>query len=120
MKIAIIGQGYVGKAIKGLFEGYYETITYDPKLNPEYPKDAIDKCKLAIVCVPTPMSEGGKCDTSYSRVYCGQIEQSSHTNKIHYTPQGQRTIYVIKQVKIFHSLQSISEKAPTLTPYTKT
>jgi UDP-glucose dehydrogenase len=64
MKIAIIGQGYVGKAIKELFEGYYETITYDPKLNPEYPKDAIDKCELAIICVPTPMSGDGRCDTS--------------------------------------------------------
>ncbi len=61
MKIAIIGQGYVGKAIKELVENHYEIVTYDPKLNLDYPKEDIDKCELAIVCVPTPMSEDGTC-----------------------------------------------------------
>lgn len=119
MKIAIIGQGYVGKAIKELFEGYYETITYDPKLNPEYPKDAIDKRELAIVCVPTPMSEDGRCDTSIVESTVDRLS-NPHILINPLYPQGQRTIYVIKQVKIFHSLQSISEKAPTLTLYTRT
>lgn len=64
MKIAIIGQGYVGKAIKELVENHYEIVTYDPKLNLDYPKEDIDKCELAIVCVPTPMSEDGTCNTS--------------------------------------------------------
>lgn len=49
----------MGKAIKELVEDYYEIVTYDPKLDLDYPKGTIDKCELAIVCVSTPMSESG-------------------------------------------------------------
>jgi len=64
VRIAIIGQGYVGKAFKELVKEYYEIVTYDPLFDSVYPKDDIDSCQLAVICVPTPMGENGKCDVS--------------------------------------------------------
>lgn len=64
MRIAIIGQGHVGKAFREFIKGYYEFVTYDPVYNIEYPKERIDECELAVICVPTPMKEDGSCDIS--------------------------------------------------------
>lgn len=63
-KVAIIGQGFVGKSFKRLFERHYEVVTYDPSQNENYPATEIDKCDLSVICVPTPMSADGSCDTS--------------------------------------------------------
>ena len=62
--IAIIGQGYVGTAFKELVKDYYNIVTYDPAFDEVYPHEDISKCQLAVVCVPTPMADDGKCDTS--------------------------------------------------------
>ena len=68
MKIAIIGQGYVGKAIKELVENHYEIVTYDPKLNLDYPKEDIDKCELACYCLcPYSYERGRHVQYVYSR-----------------------------------------------------
>ena len=64
MKIAIIGQGYVGKAFKQFVEGYYDIVTYDPLYNDKYPKKEINECEIAVICVPTPKGKNGECDTS--------------------------------------------------------
>jgi len=77
MKIAIIGYGYVGKAMYKLFKNHYDTSVYDPFLSrPELytvdgvqvnivtDKDLVNQCDLAVVCVPTPRSETGECDIS--------------------------------------------------------
>ncbi len=63
-KIAIIGQGYVGKAFKRFTENHYEIVSYDPAVNPKYDKRLIDSCDLAVVCVPTPPAKDGACDVS--------------------------------------------------------
>ena len=56
MKIAIIGQGYVGTAFKKFVEDYYDIVTYDPAYDSEYPQAEVDACELAVICVPTPMA----------------------------------------------------------------
>ena len=61
-KVAIIGYGYVGKAMHKIFP---DALLYDIALSPlvgngmEYAtKEQINaECGLAIVCVPTPMVE---------------------------------------------------------------
>ncbi|HSX02566.1 MAG TPA: hypothetical protein VLI05_04630 [Candidatus Saccharimonadia bacterium] len=63
-KIAIIGQGYVGKAFKDFLRQHYDLTTYDPAHNAEYPEAAIRECELAVICVPTPIGLDGSCDTS--------------------------------------------------------
>ena len=59
-KIAIIGYGYVGQ---GYHKAFPEAVIYDePKKNGT--REKVNKCDLAIVSVPTPMSEDGSCDIS--------------------------------------------------------
>ena len=57
MKIGIVGQGYVGTAVKTVFENHYETNTYDlnGKCSCESMDELIDKSDIIFVCVPTPM-----------------------------------------------------------------
>lgn len=60
MKIAIVGLGYVGTAMRKLFE---HAVIYDePKGIGS--KDEVNACDAAFVCVPTPEGKGGRCDTS--------------------------------------------------------
>lgn len=59
-KVAIIGFGYVGQAYKKLFP---DAKIYDPKRGYRN-KTAVNKCDLAIICVPTPKNHDGSCNTS--------------------------------------------------------
>ena len=74
-KVAIIGYGYVGKAIVQFFEDKFVINIYDPNVDTwtdkrgrllvTNSKEEINSCDLAVICVPTPMIEGtGKVDTS--------------------------------------------------------
>lgn len=75
--IGIIGFGYVGEAMLDFFESYahgkYEICAYDTdpeKRSGAYreyltTKENINRCDVAIVCVPTPKSESyGFCNTA--------------------------------------------------------
>ena len=65
MKIGIVGQGYVGTAIKVGFEPYYDLETYD-KYNEDKStcglSDMVAECEVIFVCVPTPMNKDGSCN----------------------------------------------------------
>jgi UDPglucose 6-dehydrogenase len=63
-KVGIVGYGYVGKAVFDFFKDHYETIFYDPHMDGSATKDELNACDLALVSVPTPMSEDGRADTS--------------------------------------------------------
>lgn len=72
-KIAIVGYGYVGKAMYKLFKDHYDVVVYDPYLKDScsvYPdvnfvnQDITNSCDLAVICVPTPRREDGTCDIS--------------------------------------------------------
>lgn len=67
MKIAIIGTGHVGGAMLGLFREHAEIVTYDTSEPGDYPKLELATCDAGIICVDTPMGEGGACDTSHVR-----------------------------------------------------
>jgi len=66
MKIGIVGQGYVGSAVREVFSKHYETNTFD--LNGDCTcrdmEELIDSSDVIFVCVPTPMKKDGSCDTS--------------------------------------------------------
>lgn len=66
MNIGIVGQGYVGTAVKTIFEKHYETNTFDlnGNCNCETIGELIDGSDIIFVCVPTPMKKDGSCDTS--------------------------------------------------------
>lgn len=64
-KVAVIGGGYVGTAVANYFGDHFDITIVDPKYpNYDEQKQMADNCDLAVVCVPTPMGEDGKVDTS--------------------------------------------------------
>jgi UDPglucose 6-dehydrogenase len=67
-KIGIVGYGYVGKAMEDLFSDHFDIEIYDPAYNTKgpdlYHKRLVNECDLVIVCVPTPMEDGGEVDLS--------------------------------------------------------
>lgn len=68
-QITIYGYGYVGKAIVNFLKDHYFLQIVDPNYAGEIPQNSIVRAsnpeytKHAIVCVPTPMSDDGSCDT---------------------------------------------------------
>jgi len=66
MRIGIVGQGYVGSAVKEVFSKHYETNTFDLNgdCNCRDMEELIDTSDVIFVCVPTPMRKDGSCDTS--------------------------------------------------------
>tara|TARA_Y100000593_G_C4294984_1_gene330185 strand:+ start:413 stop:1261 length:849 start_codon:yes stop_codon:yes gene_type:complete len=66
MKIGIIGQGFVGSAIKSGLEKFYNIKTYDIDANKcnSTLDSVIEQCKIIFQCLPTPMFKSGQCDIS--------------------------------------------------------
>jgi len=63
--IGIIGQGFVGNAVYQKFKKYYKIDTYDldeSKCNGSEQKTLNNE--IVFVCLPTPMDEVGRCNTS--------------------------------------------------------
>jgi len=87
MNIGIVGQGYVGSAVKEVFSKHYETNTFDlnGKCNCKDIEDLVDKSDIIFVCVPTPMKKDGSCDTSIVEGVVKNIDDIVYcfTNKSH-------------------------------------
>jgi UDPglucose 6-dehydrogenase len=63
--IAIIGNGYVGKAVTSFFKERHNIYIYDPAYENSASKEKINsECEYAFICVPTQPREDGSCDTS--------------------------------------------------------
>ena len=66
MKIGIIGLGFVGKAVANSYAN--DNVLYnDPIVHPASSVSyatMMKKCRVIFVCVPTPQSEDGTCDSS--------------------------------------------------------
>ena len=61
MKIGIVGYGFVGKAVTNVLGEYHEMKIVDPAYNDNKIENDSDGY---IICVPTPQSPDGSCDTS--------------------------------------------------------
>lgn len=57
-KVTIIGKGWVGKAMKTLFPDAY---VYSPSIGT---KEEANKGDVAFICVPSPLNDAGRLDTS--------------------------------------------------------
>ena len=96
MIIGIVGQGYVGTAIKSGFEKHYKVETYDKY---EVDKstcelfDLVAECKVIFVCVPTPMNKDGSCHTDIVEDVVKEI------NKWSYAYWGNKNIKPIVVIK---------------------
>lgn len=76
-KIAVIGYGYVGKAVAEFFKQQYHVAVFDPAYPPElepsheeagiyfYREESLLRdLEAVLICVPTEMKEDGSADTS--------------------------------------------------------
>ena len=70
--VGIVGYGHVGKAMQQIFP----TATIYDKFRPDLDgtQNTVNKCELAIVCVPTPEGEDGSCDLSQVEEVVGWLE----------------------------------------------
>ena len=65
MNIGIVGQGFVGSAIREGLKDFYKVRTYDidkSKCNSTHEKVCV-LSDIIFVCIPTPMRKSGECDT---------------------------------------------------------
>ena len=93
MKIGIIGQGFVGSAVRAGLEKFYDIFTYDldhTKCNSTH-QELVEDSDIIFVCVPTPMRKSGECDT---RILEDVIQKIDHTRRNDF--KKNRPIIVIK------------------------
>ena len=77
MKIGIIGIGAVGETVKiGLEELGHDLRSYDIK-DGSVIEDVLDT-EICYICVPTPQSENGECDTSIVDKVIGELHEKSY------------------------------------------
>ncbi len=80
-KIGIVGQGFVGKALKVGFEKHYKIETYDKFIESKSTCDLPDlvaECEVIFVCVPTPMNKDGSCHTDIVESVIKEINKWSY------------------------------------------
>ena len=81
-KIGVIGQGYVGTAIKLGFQDHYDVLTYDKfdlgKSTHSKISDIVEETKVIFVCVPTPMRKDGTCYTGIVEEVISEINETAN------------------------------------------
>ena len=79
-KIGVIGQGYVGTAIKLGFQDHYDVLTYDKfdlgKSTHSKISDLVEETEVIFVCVPTPMRKDGTCYTGIVEEVISEINET--------------------------------------------
>ena len=87
MKIGVVGQGYVGLAIKEGFEKHYPIFSYDKfdrsKSNVSSIQDLVKESDIIFVCVPTPMdAKTGKCYTGIVYEVCEELNNFANEDMV--------------------------------------
>ena len=85
--IGIVGQGFVGNAIKEGFSPYYTVRAYDKfKSTSNQLSNVVEHSDVIFVCVPTPMTETGECHIGIVESVLSDLntecETQKQTNKI--------------------------------------
>ena len=81
-KIGILGQGYVGKAIREAFSKHFQHLnTYDKYISKYSSVNSLEeltkKSEIIFVCLPTPMKNNGECFTGIVEEEIKKINQIS-------------------------------------------
>lgn len=94
MVVGIVGQGFVGSAIREGLKDFHDIVTYDIKpeiRNCDSLEDLVEKSKIIFACVPTPMRKDGKCDTRLISSVVNDIDKIASALNT-----GEKKIVVIK------------------------
>lgn len=65
MKVGIVGQGFVGSAIREGLSKFHSVMTYDVDHSRSMAvslSQVVDNSEIIFVCLPTPMKKSGQCD----------------------------------------------------------
>ena len=77
--IGIVGQGFVGTAVRIGFEKRVDVETYDKyskeKSTCDSLEELVDKVKILFICLPTPMNHDGTCDLSIIKDTISKIDE---------------------------------------------
>lgn len=81
MQIGVVGQGFVGGSLTEAFRRNTQIETYDivtEKSTVDTLSDLVEACQVLFVCLPTPMTETGRCHT---RIVENTLEQINNIGK---------------------------------------
>ena len=83
-KIGIIGQGYVGEAVKLVFEKNCIVETYDINKSSSCKsiEELLMKTDIIFICLPTPMNLDGSCNISIVDEVLKEIDRFSKSNHL--------------------------------------
>ncbi len=62
LKVGVVGAGTVGRAVRKLCGP--EAVMFDTKPDYCHDQQAVNRCDVVFICLPTPMASDGSCDTS--------------------------------------------------------
>jgi UDPglucose 6-dehydrogenase len=83
-KIGIIGQGFVGSAVKEGMKNHFNILAYDKDpskySNSQGVENIVKQCEILFVCVPTPMRKSGECDLSILNLALQEINDYCISN----------------------------------------
>lgn len=79
LKIGIVGQGFVGEALKEGLKPFFDIETYDKFKDSscENIQELCRKTNVIFVCVPTPMNKDGSCNTGIVESVVMEIDSFS-------------------------------------------
>ena len=103
MKVAIIGYGFVGKALKNGLKTSVEVLLVDPKLNTNINDLKTFKPDTIFICVPTPMNDDGSQDTSILENVIDELN-----------PFSESSLIVLKSTVIPSYVSKIEIKIPNI------
>tara|TARA_Y100000768_G_C23837657_1_gene614576 strand:+ start:56 stop:901 length:846 start_codon:yes stop_codon:yes gene_type:complete len=98
MKVAIVGYGFVGKALSEGFLDTVEVIKIDPKLNTDINQIIKFKPDIIFVCLPTPMNDDSSQDISTVKEVFKEITQIDNNYLV-----------VLKSTVLPDNIQELSE-----------
>ena len=94
--IGIIGNGFVGKAVKESFKNHFDVFIFDTdkrKANVESLNELINKCRIIFLCLPTPMNlDDGSCHLGIVEDTLSKIDD--WCDEMEYYGLEQRTIVI--------------------------
>ena len=105
-KVAIVGNGYVGKAY---FKIFPDALIYNRHGDIQVNRAGVNGCDLAIVAVPTKMGDDGSCDTSIVEEVITWLETPLILIKSTIPPGTTRALKEKYKKRICHSPEYIGE-----------